>query len=196
MIPYTIAMADASTYLTDQLLIAMPALDDPNFARAVAYVCQHDADGAMALVINRRAAFNLGDILTELKLDPATPDVAALPVLLGGPVSTERGFVLHSPDARTWDSSIQPAADLMVTTSRDVLAAIAQGQAPARCLFVLGYAGWGAGQLERELRDNAWLTVPAERSLLFDTPPDRRWQAATASIGIDPLHLSSYAGRA
>lgn len=189
-------MADTSPYLTDQLLIAMPALDDPNFTRTVAYVCQHDADGAMALVINRRAAFTLGDILTELNLDAAGPDVNDTPVLLGGPVSTERGFVLHSPDARTWDSSIQPAHDLMVTTSRDILTAIAQGQAPSRCLFVLGYAGWGAGQLERELRDNAWLTAPADRTLLFDTASDRRWHAATASIGIDPLHLSSYAGRA
>lgn len=189
-------MSEDGSHLTNQLLIAMPALDDPNFARTVAYVCQHDADGAMAVVINRPATYRLGEILNELKLETSRPGLGDAPVLMGGPVSVERGFVLHTADARTWDASIQPAADLLLTTSRDVLAAIAADQGPARFLFALGYAGWGAGQLERELRDNAWLTAPAERSLLFDVPPEQRWHAATASIGIDPAQLSSYAGRA
>ncbi len=189
-------MSEHGTHLTNQLLIAMPALDDPHFARTVAYVCQHDAEGAMAVVINRPATFTLGEILSELELGDTRTPLGDTPVLLGGPVSVERGFVLHSIDERRWDSSIQPAADLMLTTSRDILAAIAQDQAPARFLFALGYAGWSAGQLERELRENAWLTAPADPALLFDVPPDQRWHAATASIGVDPTHLSSYAGRA
>lgn len=189
-------MSNAGTSLIDQLLIAMPALDDPNFARTVAYVCQHDASGAMAVVINRPASFSLGDILDELRLEAVPAGLSGRPVLQGGPVSVERGFVLHTVDDRTWESSIQPAADLKLTTSRDVLAAIAGNEAPERYLFALGYAGWAAGQLEQELRDNAWLTAPADRDLLFDVPLDQRWHAATASIGIDPSRLSSYAGRA
>lgn len=189
-------MSEDGTHLTNQLLIAMPALDDPHFARTVAYVCQHDTDGAMAVVINRTASFSLGEIVSELELDTAPGTLGDRPVLLGGPVSVERGFVLHSVDGRNWDSSIQPAADLMLTTSRDILAAIALGQAPPRFLFALGYAGWAAGQLEQELRENAWLTAPADRALLFDVPPEQRWHAAAASIGVDPSRLTSYGGRA
>lgn len=184
------------SHLTNQLLIAMPALEDANFARTVAYVCQHDDDGAMALVINRPATFTLGDILGDPELEPVRGRLAKIPVLLGGPVGIERGFVLHTTDERTWESSLQPAPGLAVTTSRDILLAIANGQGPQRFLFALGYAGWAAGQLERELAENAWLTAPADPDLLFAVPPERRWHAATASIGIDPSRLSSYAGRA
>lgn len=188
-------MADA-TYLTDHLLIAMPAMGDPNFARTVTYICQHNADGAMGLIVNRPAGFSLGDILAELSLEAANAQVAQTPILIGGPVQPERGFVLHAPDERSWDSSFQVAPDMAVTTSRDILLAIAEGRAPARTLFALGYAGWGAGQLDRELLDNAWLTAPAERSILFDTPIERRWQAAAFLVGVDPSNLPGYAGHA
>jgi putative transcriptional regulator len=192
---YNRGMADAAN-LTDHFLIAMPAMEDPNFARTVAYVCQHTAEGAMALVINRPAGFVLGDILDELELAPANADVAATPVLLGGPVQAERGFILHEPDGRAWDSSFEVSDAMTVTTSRDMLVAIAEGRAPPRMLFALGYAGWDAGQLERELLDNAWLTVPADRQTAFDLPADRRWQAAINLVGFDFTQLSGQAGHA
>lgn len=192
---YNRTMADAA-YLDDHFLIAMPSMQDPNFTRAVAYVCQHNDDGAMALVINRTAGFRLGDILDELNLKAASDAAGDKPVLIGGPVQGERGFVLHVPDDRTWDSSLDIAADMRLTTSRDILAAIADDRPPERMLFALGYAGWGAGQLERELLDNAWLTVKADRRTLFDLPADERWQAAIALVGIDFTQLSGVAGRA
>ncbi len=188
-------MADTSN-LTNHFLIAMPAMDDPGFTRTVAYVCQHTGEGAMALVINRPAGFQLGDILDELDLTPANGDVAATPVLIGGPVQSERGFILHEPDGRSWDSSFNVTDDMTVTTSRDMLVAIAEGRAPQRMLFALGYAGWDAGQLERELLDNAWLTVPADRRTTFDLPADQRWQAAISLVGIDFTQLSGQAGHA
>jgi putative transcriptional regulator len=188
-------MAEAA-YLTDHFLIAMPSMQDPNFARTVAYVCQHDADGALALVINRLAGFRLGEILAELELPVASETVAATAVHIGGPVQPERGFVLHAPDEREWDASMTIAADLRLTTSRDILAAIADGQAPARTLFALGYAGWTAGQLEQELLDNTWLTVAADRRTLFELPAEQRWRAAIALVGIDFTQLSAVSGHA
>ncbi len=184
------------TRLNDHFLIAMPALDDPNFSRAVIYLCQHDRHGAMGLTINRRAGFTLGRVLKQAGMTAATPEIDDQPMLIGGPVMTELGFVLHQTDQRRWDSSLQVTAQLSVTTSRDILRAYGEGQPPARQLFALGYAGWGAGQLERELLDNAWLTVPADHDILFDTPIEQRWQAAVGLIGIDPQQLSGYSGRA
>ena len=188
-------MADAA-YLNDHFLIAMPALQDPNFTRAVAYVCQHNADGAMALVINRPADFRLGEIFDELQLKLASDDVASTQVLIGGPVQSERGFILHVPDERTWECSFDVASDMRLTTSRDILIAVAEGKPPPRMLFALGYAGWGPGQLERELLDNAWLTIPADRRIVFDLPAEERWQAAIGLVGIDFTQLSGLAGRA
>ena len=185
-----------TAYLTDHFLIAMPSMEDPNFSRTVAYVCQHDNDGALALVINRLAGFRLGDILEELELPGAAEDIAATAVHIGGPVQPERGFVLHIPDERDWDSTLKVAPDIQLTTSRDILTAIAAGTAPVRMLFTLGYAGWTAGQLEQELLDNAWLTVPADRRTLFELPAEQRWQAAIALVGIDFTQLSAASGRA
>ena len=184
------------TSLVDHFLIAMPALDDPNFSRAVIYVCQHDDHGAMGLTINRRGDFDLSHVLEQVGQASASAQINNQPVLLGGPVMPERGFVLHQTDERRWDSSLQVTAQLAVTTSRDILHAFSDGQPPRRQLFALGYAGWGAGQLERELLDNAWLTVPADHAILFDTPIEQRWQAAAGLIGIDPLQLSGYSGHA
>lgn len=182
--------------LTDHFLIAMPSMDDPNFARAVIYIGQHNAEGAMGLVINRPAGFALGDIFDELALKPATEAIAARPVLIGGPIQSERGFVLHAADERSWDSSVQVAPDLVLTTSRDILGAIAEDRAPERTLFALGYSGWGAGQLERELMANAWLTVPADRAVMFETAIETRWNAAIALVGIDASRLSGQFGHA
>ena len=182
--------------LTGHFLIAMPGLGDPNFARGVTFVCQHGEEGTMGLVVNRASEYKLGDVMAQMQMACERADVAATAVLVGGPVQPERGFVLHAPDARKWDSTFQIGDALAVTTSRDILAAMADGHGPRHALIALGYAGWGAGQLEQELRDNAWLTVPADERVLFDTPLEQRWHAAAALVGIDIAQLSPYAGHA
>jgi putative transcriptional regulator len=182
--------------LAGHFLIAMPGMGDPNFARGITFICQHDGDGAMGLVVNRLSDYKLGDVLQQMHMPCERAEVAAAPVLMGGPVQPERGFVLHAPGEREWDSSYRVNDMLAVTTSRDILAAMADGDGPPRVLVTLGYAGWGAGQLEQELRDNAWLTVRADDRILFDTPLDDRWNAAIALVGINPANLTSYSGTA
>ncbi len=182
--------------LTGHFLIAMPSMGDPNFARGITFICQHGEDGAMGLVVNRLSDYTLGDVLEQMHMPCERKQVASTPVLVGGPVQPERGFVLHAPTERAWDSSYRVNDTLAVTTSRDILAAMADGEGPERVLVVLGYAGWGAGQLEQELRDNAWLTVAADDRILFDTALDERWAAAVALVGIDPANLTAYSGRA
>ena len=174
----------------------MPGMGDPNFARGITFVCQHNQEGAMGLVVNRLSEYRLGDVLEQMRMSCGHDEVAAAPVLVGGPVQPERGFVLHASGAGTWESSFRVNDMATVTTSRDILAAMADGHGPARVLVTLGYAGWSAGQLERELRDNAWLTVRADERILFDTALDERWQAAVALVGVDPAHLMTYSGHA
>ncbi|MDD3608163.1 MAG: YqgE/AlgH family protein [Halothiobacillaceae bacterium] len=181
--------------LTNHLLIAMPGMGDPNFAQTVTYVCEHNEKGAMGIVINRLLELNLGDILDHMGIDCTQSAVRAHPVHLGGPVQVERGFVLHSP-AGGWDSTLNVTEDIALTTSRDILQAIAQGAGPSRLLIALGYAGWGAGQLEQEMKDNAWLSTPAQQAILFDVPVEQRWHAAAGAMGIDLNLLSSEAGHA
>lgn len=185
-----------SPSLAGHFLIAMPGMGDPNFARGITFICQHDEDGAMGLVVNRLSDYKLGDVLQQMHMPCERMEVAATPVLTGGPVQPERGFVLHAPGEREWESSYHVNDTLAVTTSRDILAAMADGDGPQRALVTLGYAGWGAGQLEQELRENAWLTVRADHRILFDTPLDDRWNAAIALVGINPANLTSYSGRA
>ncbi|TAN08647.1 MAG: YqgE/AlgH family protein [Rhodanobacteraceae bacterium] len=182
--------------LAGYFLIAMPSVGDPNFERGITFICQHSEDGAMGLMINRRSDFNLGEVLQQMQMPCERAEVAATPVLTGGPVQPERGFVLHALGEHAWESSYRINDGFGVTTSRDILAAMADGEGPSHALVALGYAGWGAGQLERELLDNAWLTVRASDQILFETPLDDRWKAAVASMGIDPANLTSYAGRA
>lgn len=182
--------------LTGHFLIAMPGMGDPNFARGITFICQHSEDGAMGLVVNRLSDFKIGDVLRQMHMPCERTDVADAPVLAGGPVQPERGFVLHTSGEREWDSSYRVNDQLTVTTSRDILAAMADGNGPLRALVTLGYAGWGAGQLEQELRENAWLTVRADDRILFDTALDERWGAAVALVGINPANLTSYSGRA
>ncbi|HET7932072.1 MAG TPA: YqgE/AlgH family protein [Rhodanobacteraceae bacterium] len=185
-----------TTSLTGHFLIAMPGMGDLNFARGITFICQHGDDGAMGLVVNRLSEFTLGDVLQQMNMPCERENVAAAPVLVGGPVQPERGFVLHASGEHEWDSSYHVNDALTVTTSRDILAAMADGGGPRRALVALGYAGWGAGQLEQELRDNAWLTVAADEAILFDTALDERWSAAVALVGINPANLTSYSGRA
>lgn len=181
--------------LHHHFLLAMPALADPNFAQAVTYVCEHTENGAMGLVINRPADLALGDILEQLELTASHPEIARAPVYYGGPVQQDRGFVLHHP-ATQWESSLRITDDIAVTTSRDILAALAAGEGPADFLITLGYAGWGAGQLEQEVAENAWLTAPADSAILFHTPLAKRWHSAARLIGVDPSRLSPDSGHA
>ena len=186
---------DAPATLANQLLIALPTLADPNFSRSVALVCQHDDEGAMGLVVNRASEYTLGEVFRQMGIDSDDAQLNARQVLAGGPVHPERGFVLHD-GAREWDSSLAITDGLYVTTSRDVLEAMACGQGPDSALVALGCAGWGAGQLEHELVENSWLTVPADPELLFALPLEARWQAAAGRIGVDLARVADYSGRA
>lgn len=186
---------DAAHSFTNHLLVAMPGMSDPNFARGVTLVLQHDEDGAMGLMVNRLSDFSLGEVLRQMEIQPTHAPVAALPVLLGGPVQPERGFVLHD-DPQEWGSTLRVHDALAVTTSRDILEAMARGEGPKRSLVALGYAGWGAGELEHEVAENAWLTVPADAAILFETPLESRWQAAAGKIGVDLGRIADYSGRA
>lgn len=181
--------------LADHFLVAMPALEDPNFQRSVTLVCQHDASGAMGIVINRLADYTVGELLDHLQLQTDDPALAGRAIVAGGPVFPDRGFVLHGDDSE-WGSTLHVAPGLSVTTSRDILQALARGEGPGRVLVALGYAGWEAGQLEDELAQNSWLTVPADQAIVFDTPLDQRWQAAARRLGVDLSTLADYSGHA
>ncbi|MGD8977004.1 MAG: YqgE/AlgH family protein [Gammaproteobacteria bacterium] len=185
----------ADPYLTDHFLIAMPTMGDPNFDRTVTFICEHNEDGALGLVINRPMDLALGEIFSQMSLECDDQAISVLPVLQGGPVQVERGFVIHGSE-REWNSTLAVSEAVSVTTSRDVLEAMAAGDGPERALVAIGYAGWGAGQLEAEMAANAWLTVPANTEILFDIPFEKRWRAAAALIGIDLDLLSTEAGHA
>jgi len=186
-------------YLTNQLLVAMPTLADPNFAQTVTLICEHTAKGALGIVINRPMAMGLGEVFQQLSLATDNPDLRDQPVLRGGPVHQDRGFVLHPPAAdgtSPWDATLKVSPTLHVTTSRDILDSMARGAGPQPAVVALGYAGWDAGQLEQEIRSNAWLNVPVDEAILFRTPYEQRWHAAARLLGIDFGRLSSQAGHA
>jgi putative transcriptional regulator len=182
-------------YLEQQMLIAMPGMADPNFARSVTLLCQHSDEGAIGITINRESGYTLGEILAQLNLHCRDERVRNSPVLEGGPVASERGFVLHTP-MEGFESSLLINPDIMVTTSRDVLASIAAGTGPERFIMALGYAGWGDGQLEFEMRENAWLSVPVDSAIVFDLPLQDRWQKAVSALGIDIRQLHDVGGHA
>lgn len=185
-----------SGYLERQLLIAMPSMADPRFARTVIYMCSHNAEGAMGLVINKPyPGLTFPNLLTQLGIEPtADNDIV---VRLGGPVETGRGFVLHSTDyMRQGSVKIDESIGIGLTATLDVLRAIATGTGPQHSLFALGYAGWGAGQLDAEIQDNAWLAVPPDFELIFESDLDSLWDRAVRKIGIDVAKLSSTAGHA
>lgn len=188
-------MSALSPSLANHLLVALPSLLDPPFARSVALICQHDDNGAMGVVVNQASEYTLGDVFAQMDITTDDGDLRAVPVLNGGPVHPERGFVIHD-DARGWDSTMAVTDGLYLTTSRDILEAMAQGQGPRNALVTLGCAGWSSGQLERELTEDSWLTVPADAPLLFATPLDERWQLAASRIGVDLFRLAGYSGHA
>ncbi|WP_347556198.1 YqgE/AlgH family protein [Robbsia sp. KACC 23696] len=181
--------------LTNQFLIAMPGMADSNFSGTVIYCCEHSEKGALGLVINRPTDIDLKSLFDriDLKLDSAT--LSSLPVYFGGPVQTERGFVLHEPGGE-YTSSMTVPGGLEMTTSKDVLEAVASGQGPKKFLLTLGHTGWGAGQLENEIAQNGWLTVDADPSIIFDVPAEQRQEAALALLGVSLSMLSGEAGHA
>lgn len=181
--------------LKNQLLIAMPNLADPNFFHTVTFICEHSDSGAMGIVINRPTDIKVAEVFEQMQIQGQQSLAAQAPVFVGGPVEEQRGFVLHTGD-RGWDSTLNVADGVSVTTSRDILEAMARDQGPEQALIALGYAGWGAGQLEQEMLDNAWLTVPADKAILFELPPEKRWEAAASLIGVDLSLLSSDSGHA
>jgi putative transcriptional regulator len=181
--------------LTNHLLIAMPNLADPNFHQTVAYICAHNHEGAMGIVVNRPSSLGLGEVLSQMELEAQEAAVNNIVVYHGGPVQRDRGFILHSP-ASDWEMTLKVNDSYGLTTSRDILDAIAHGRGPEQCLIALGYAGWGAGQLEQELADNAWLNGPAQADILFRVPAEQRWQAAFSALGVHLDQLSTQVGHA
>ena len=186
----------AGAYLNNQLLVAMPAIADPNFSHSVTLVCEHSERGALGIVINRPLEMKLSEVLEQLSLSTEDARLRDMPVLAGGPVQRDRGFVLHRPGPQPWESTMPVSDTLCVTTSRDVLAAMAEGKGPAQAVIALGYAGWEAGQLEEEVLQNAWLTVPCDDALIFELPYEQRWHAAARLLGIELSRISTQAGRA
>ena len=192
-----------SSFLDGQLLIAMPGMGDPRFERSVIYLCAHSEQGAMGLIINKTAPLmRFGDLISQLDLLPEEdsleppPELMDMPVLFGGPVEQGRGFVLHTNDYFTADSSLPVAGNISLTATIDILRAMARGQGPQRAVLALGYAGWAPGQLESEITHNGWLTCAADEDLLFGLDFDARYTAALRKLKIDPGMLSSDAGHA
>jgi len=181
--------------LTNQFLIAMPTMVDPNFSRSVTYVCAHNDDGAMGIVINRPLELQLGEVFAQMDIAYTDDRSGEQTIYQGGPVHQDRGFIIHRP-ATQWDSTIHITDELAVSTSRDILEAMSAGEGPRDTLVALGYAGWGAGQLEQEMSQNAWLSGPASAEIIFRTEAAKRWETAAAIMGVDLASLSSDVGHA
>lgn len=190
---------NTSSYLKNHLLIAMPAMEDQNFSKTVTYICEHSEEGAMGLILSVPMEISFREVVEQVdsevlkgELDPRLMDI---PVYLGGPVEPEHGFVLHTPQGE-WTASMVLSDQLVLTTSSDIISAIATGSGPDHYIVALGYAGWGAGQLEQEMTDNTWLSVPADMNQLWDVPAEQRWEKAVNLLGIDLKNLSNDIGHA
>lgn len=193
-------MSAGGINLTNHFLIAMPGMAGDTFAGTVIYLCEHTEKGALGLVINKPIDIKLKNLFEKVELTLDRDDLADEPVFFGGPVQTERGFVLHerlTGDGGRYNSSLQiPGGVLEMTTSKDVLEALSNGAGPKKVLVTLGYSGWGAGQLEEELKRNSWINVDAAPEIIFDTPVEQRYDKALSLLGIDPRMLSQEAGHA
>ncbi len=181
--------------LSHHFLIAMPAMTDPYFAKSLTYVCEHSEQGAMGIVVNRPISLTLSELFAQINMELKPTELEDVLVHFGGPVQTDRGFVLHEPNGE-WQSTLHINNKVELTTSKDILQAIGEGQGPRHLLMTLGYAGWSEGQLEQELSQNAWLSVPADERIMFDLPAEERLPAAMALLGIDFASLSEEAGHA
>ena len=182
-------------YLTNQLLIAMPAMGDPNFSHTVALVCDHGPRGALALILNKPLPMRMAEIFEQLEIELKTGTLRERQVLRGGPMQTDRGFVVHRAGGE-WDSTLKVSDTIHVTTSRDILAAMARGEGPQEAVVALGYAGWDEGQLEDEMRANAWLNAPVDSGLIFNLPFESRWEAAGRLLGVELSLISPISGNA
>ena len=184
-----------SMNLTNHFLIAMPAMDDPYFSRTLIYIAEHNDQGALGLIVNRPIDMDLATLFEKIEVPLESPNVGRLPVYFGGPVQTDRGFVLHRP-VGNWQSTLVVTSEVGLTSSRDVLQAVGKDGQPGEIMVTLGYSGWSAGQLENELVQNAWLTVPADPRILFELPFEERLPSAMETLGIDFANLSEKAGHA
>ncbi len=184
--------------LTNNLIIAMPGLTDPVFEKSVSYICQHTPQGAMGLTINHPTNITFSDLLSQLDITLNAESLASTPVYLGGPVETGHGFILHSNDSELepWTQTLKINDAISLSSSKDILVAIANGQGPSNFLITLGYAGWGKGQIEKEMEQNSWLNVPADNDILFETPSNQRWENAARKLGIDINLISGDIGHA
>lgn len=181
--------------LTGHFLIAMPSLNDSFFNQAVTYICEHDEGGSFGLIINQQTDIHLKQVIKEMKIESNTSYDEEQSIFIGGPVDQGRGFILHRPTGN-WSSSLIINDKVALTTSKDILQAIANNEGPEDCLVALGYAGWSAGQLEQEMADNTWLSCPADEQIIFNTPVEERWKAAAKLIGVDLSLMSNDAGHA
>ncbi|MGC9422208.1 MULTISPECIES: YqgE/AlgH family protein [Vibrio] len=185
--------------LTNHFLVAMPNMQDPYFKRSVIYLCEHNEEGAMGLMINAPIDITVSGMLKQVEIEPAYPQSRDQslnkPVFNGGPISEDRGFVLHKPKDH-YESTIQMTDDISVTTSKDILSVLGTDAEPNGYIVALGYAGWSPGQLEKELTENSWLTIEADADLIFDTPVHEKWHKAIKKLGIDPIQLSPQSGHA
>ena len=184
--------------LSNHFLIAMPSLNDPNFQQSVSYICEHNNEGAMGIVINRPTELTFADLCDQLEIEITDTDTINYPIFDGGPVETERGFILHTPVGE-WESTLAVTKDIGLTMSQDIIQAIADGydsdnKPPEHFIITLGYAGWSEDQIEDEIAENVWLSVPANSDILFKTPIEQRWTAAAASLGINLQQLSTDIG--
>ena len=190
-----ISQTDLNTgNLVNHFLISMPGLSDPSFTHSITYICEHSSVGAMGLVVNHTLGIQFDEVLDQMGIEDLA-DIGGKEVLAGGPVQVGRGLVLHSNEVE-WPSTLMITDDVYLTASKDILQALATDQGPASSLVLLGYAGWEPGQLEQEIADNSWLTVPADSRVLFDTVTDQRWQAAADCMGVDLNLISACAGHA
>jgi putative transcriptional regulator len=186
--------------LTNHFIIAMPMLNDPNFEQSVSYICEHNNEGAMGVVINRPLDLTFADLCEQLEIEITDTDTQTYPIFNGGPVEMDRGFILHTPLGE-WESTLAVTKDVGLTMSQDIIQAIADGydsdnKPPEQFIITLGYAGWSEDQIEDEIAENVWLNVEANRDILFHIPSDKRWSAAAASLGINLQQLSTDIGHA
>ena len=184
-----------ATNLTNHFIIAMPNLADDNFNHTVTYICEHNENGCFGIVINRKTEVTLDEVIAQMEIKPGDAINHEKLIYHGGPVQQERGFILHQPQGE-WSSSLKINEQMALTTSRDIIEAIARDEGPEHSIIALGYAGWSPGQLEQEIATNTWLSCPADEQIIFNTPTEKRWQAAADLLGIDLQLLSSDAGHA
>lgn len=185
---------EKTNYLNNEFLIAMPNLADTEFSHTVSYLCQHDEEGALAIVVNRPMDITLGAIFKQMDISCSSEQVKQTPIFAGGPVFVDRGFIIHTKTDNAWDSSISISDTTSLTSSRDILEAIAEDKGPEKYLIALGYAGWKAGQLEQEIINNSWLNTPYKDNILYEISASQRWVMAANQIGVDITQLTAPAG--